>query len=104
MNDKKCCIVVTTTDNKDIAMLIAKTLLEGKLAACVQLEDIQSCFCYEGKYKQIKEVRLSIKASSDNYDAIEKSIRFNHNYQLPQIIKLDITAGLSEYLAWVNGN
>jgi len=104
MNDKKCCVVITTTDSRDVAMLIAKTLLEGKLAACIQMDDIQSCFCYEGEYKQIKEIRLSVKASCKDYDAIEKSIRFSHNYQLPQIIKLDITDGLSEYLDWVNGN
>lgn len=94
---------MTTTDNKDTAILIAKTLLEGKLATCIQMDDIQSCFCDEGKYKQIKEIRLSIKASSEKYDAIEESIKFNHNYRLPQIIKLDIKSGLPEYLAWVNG-
>jgi len=44
-----------------------------------------------------------IKALSDNYNEIEKSIKLNHNYQLPQIIKLDITDGLPEYLKWVQG-
>jgi uncharacterized protein involved in tolerance to divalent cations len=31
----------------------------------------------------------------------EKAIIKHHNYSLPEIIKLDITAGLSQYLNWV---
>ena len=101
---KKCCVVITTTDNEEAAKLIAKTLIEDKLAACVQLDRVQSFFHHEAGVKQAKEIRLFVKAPSDNYKAIEESIKLNHNYQLPQIIKLDITAGLPEYLNWIHGN
>jgi periplasmic divalent cation tolerance protein len=100
--NKECCVVITTTDNKETAKLIAKTLVKTKLAACVQLDEVQSFFCYEERVKQTKEIRLFIKAPSDNYKSIEESIKFNHNYQLPQIIKLDITDGLPQYLNWVH--
>ncbi|MDP4832257.1 MAG: divalent-cation tolerance protein CutA [Rickettsiaceae bacterium] len=100
---KECCVVITTTNNEETAKLIAKTLVESKLAACVQLDEVQSFFYYEAKVEQEKEIRLFIKAPSDNYKSIEKSIKFNHNYQLPQIIKLDITDGLPQYLNWIHG-
>lgn len=45
-----------------------------------------------------------IKAPTDNYKKIEKSIKSNHSYQLPQIIKLDIVEGLPGYLEWICGN
>lgn len=101
MDSKKCCIVLTTTDSKKKANLIAKTLLEAKLAACVQIDKVESFFYYEASYRQTNEFRLMIKAPHDNYHAIEKSIRFIHNYHLPQIIKLDIANGVPEYLEWV---
>ena len=42
--NKECCVVITTTDNKETAKLIAKTLVKTKLAACVQLDEVQSFF------------------------------------------------------------
>lgn len=101
MESKDCCIVLTTTDSKENASLIAETLLKDKLAACVQIDKVESFFYYEASYRQTNEFRLMIKALSDNYKLIEESIKFNHSYQLPQIIKLDIVDGLPEYIEWV---
>lgn len=101
MESKDCCIVLTTTDRKENASLIAETLLKDKLAACVQIDKVESFFYYEASYRQTNEFRLMIKALSDNYKLIEESIKFNHSYQLPQIIKLDIVDGLPEYIEWV---
>ena len=101
MGKKECCVILTTTDKKETAELIAKILVEHKLAACVQIDQVQSFFSYEERLEQTNEFRLMIKAKSDNYKDVEHTIKFNHNYQLPQIIKLDITAGLPEYLKWI---
>ncbi len=102
--NKQSSVVVTTTDKEETANLIAKILLENKLAACVQLDKIQSFFYHEAKVKHAQEIRLFIKAPADNYKAIEKSIKLHHNYHLPQIIKLDITDGSIEYLNWLHDN
>lgn len=77
---------------------IAKDLVESKFVPCIQLEEVQNFFFYEAQLKQVKEFHLMIKAKMDNYNAIEEFIKFNHNYQLLQIIKLDITAGLQSTL------
>ncbi len=95
------CLVVTTTDKKDIAKLIAKKLVQKKLAACVQINEVESFFEYEEEFENANEFRLSIKAKADNYSKIEHAIKEIHNYQLPQIIKLDITGGSKEFLNWI---
>jgi len=41
---KECCVIITTTDNAKTAKLIAKTLVKAGLAACVQLDQVQSFF------------------------------------------------------------
>jgi periplasmic divalent cation tolerance protein len=92
---------MTTTDSRDVAKLIARELVVNKLAACVQVDKVNSFFFWEGRAKEDKEFRLTIKSHTDNYVDIEKFVLSNHNYQLPQIIKLDITDGLPAYLGWV---
>ena len=103
MNNAKCCLIITTTDNLENANNIASYLIEHKLAACVQLDDILSFFYLEGKPCQSKEFRLMIKTLSASYSAVEKAILERHNYSIPQIIKFDITSGLPKYLDWVEG-
>ena len=99
-----CSVVMTTTNSEETAILIARTLIECKLAACVQIDEVRSFFYYEAVSKDEREFRLVIKAPSDNYESIEESIKLNHNYELPQIIRLDIAAGSKVYIDWVLGN
>lgn len=102
MADKDCCLIITTTDKEDIAELIAKSLVESNLAACVQMDKVISFFIFDEKTYKENESRLIIKAKSSNYKDIEKSIKLMHNYQVPQIVKLDITDGLNEYINWIH--
>jgi len=97
----KISIVITTTDNPEIAKNIASYLIENKLAACVQMDEVLSFFRWEGKIQQAKEFRLMIKTLSDKYSEVEKAILKHHNYSLPQIIKLDVASGFDGYLNWV---
>ena len=104
MKSRESCIVITTTDSEDIANKIAGKLVEQRLAACVQIDKVKSFFYYEEECRQEKEFRLIIKAASKNYKIIEESIKLNHTYRLPQIIKLDITDGLVEYMDWIHAS
>jgi periplasmic divalent cation tolerance protein len=104
VKSRESCIVITTTDSEDIANKIAGKLVEQRLAACVQIDKVKSFFYYEEECRQEKEFRLIIKAASKNYKIIEESIKLNHNYRLPQIIKLDITDGLVEYMDWIHAS
>lgn len=99
-----CCIVLTTTDKKEIATLIAEHLIETSLAACVQIDNIIGFFKWEGKLSNGEEFRIMIKAKEENYQLIEKEIIKLHNYELPQIIKLNIDGGLPSYLEWIKNN
>ena len=102
MKSRESCVVITTTDNEEVANKMASDLVEQRLAACVQVDKVKSFFYYEDECRQEKEFRLMIKAASKNYKFIEESIKLNHNYQLPQIIKLDITGGLVKYIDWIH--
>lgn len=96
-----CAIVLTTTDDMEVAASLATYLVESGLAACVQVDETVGFFKWEGKFSQGKEFRLMIKISADKYKSVEEAIVARHNYTLPQIVKLDIAGGLVEYLEWV---
>lgn len=97
-----CCLIFTGTDNKELAQKIASILVKDDLAACIHIDEIESFYKWECKLENSKEFRLIIKAASSKYEEIEKVILQNHNYDLPEIVKLNIDGGLASYLKWIN--
>lgn len=101
---ESCCIILTTTNAQNIVEQITSTLIKENLAACVQVDNVVSHFKWQDKISSEPEFRIVIKAKSANYDKIEKIIISLHNYDIPQIIKLDIQDGLPAYLNWIIQN
>jgi len=99
---KQFCIIITTTDDQVVADRIAAELVEIDLASCVQIDNITSIFKWNDKILSNKELRLLIKAKSENYKRVEDFIVAIHNYETPQIIKLNIDDGLSSFLNWLD--
>lgn len=100
----KAIIVQTTCGSKKEAKKIAQILVENKLAACVQLTKIESLYMWENKLCVDKEVLLSIKTKKENFKKIQRKIKENHSYDLPEIIELEITNASSGYLKFIEGN
>ena len=98
---QRLSVILTTTDNQEVVNQIVSNLLARNLSSCVQVDEIVSYFQWEGKVISKKEYRILIKAMSDNYNDIETVIMEVHNYDLPQIVKLEIQGGLPAYLNWI---
>ena len=94
--------VITTTDSKENAENIAKSLLESKLAACVQIiGPITSLYWWEGKIETAQEFLCLIKTKKEVYNEVEKAIKKVHTYTVPEIIACPITQGSTDYLKWL---
>jgi periplasmic divalent cation tolerance protein len=96
-------IIKTTFENKNDAEKIANKLIEAKLAACIQLSETESYFKWDNKVQNSKEYKLEIKTMSNNYKKVEKFIKENHKYEIPEIIAIKIKKGSKEYLKWMKG-
>jgi periplasmic divalent cation tolerance protein len=94
-------IVITTVATAVEAEKIARLLLERKLAACVQVNEIRSYYRWQGEIQGESEQRLWIKCRVADYGAIEQLIKAHHSYELPEIILLPIAAGSPDYLNWI---
>jgi periplasmic divalent cation tolerance protein len=82
---------------------IARALLEGRLAACVNRCAVTSMYWWEGAIEDEEEVLLIIKTAMRLFDAVERTIREVHPYEIPEIIAVPIGAGSGDYCDWVRG-
>lgn len=96
-------IVITTCPSSEAATILAKQLIEAKLAACVNIiPGVQSYYEWKGKLEIGTEYLLLIKSRCNLMDALQTTITSAHPYELPEIIAVPITAGSSPYLAWLD--
>jgi len=96
-------IVITNAPDRDIALKIARALIERKLAACVNiLAECTSVYRWRGKLETATEVPLLIKTRAAIYPELEAAIKSLHPYELPEIVAVPIERGSPEYLEWVN--
>ncbi len=91
--------VITTVDSKTKAKEIASSLVEKRLAACVQILPIESIYRWKGKIETAKEFQLIIKGK--NFKALEKAIKEIHPYEVPEIIQIPIKRASKSYLSWL---
>ena len=94
-------IVLTTVATPDDARRLADGLLDQRLAACVQTLAIQSAYRWKGAVQREPEQLLLIKTRAALYPAVEAHLRAHHPYELPEIVRLPIVAGSSDYLRWL---
>lgn len=100
----KVVIVQTTTSNEEEAKKIAKILIQDKLAACVQLKDIESLYNWDGKLCCERETLLSIKTKKELFSKVKSKILELHSYDTPEIIELDISNISENYLKFIKEN
>ena len=96
--------ILTTTDSRDNANAIAGTLVDRKLAACVQISGIDSVYSWEGEVQESPEYRLLIKTTDERYGEVEATIRDLHTYELPAIIGFRMDHAFAQFADWVAQN
>ena len=98
-------VVFVTCGSEEEGLKIANALVEGHLAACVNLiSPIRSIYRWEGKIWDEKEWLLIIKTQKDRFEALEKKVKSLHSYSVPEIVSLPIVEGSSAYLDWIREN
>ena len=94
--------VFTTVDSDDEARKIAAALVERKLAACVQVSQIESFYTWEAATQNEPEFRLMIKTVAARYADVEAAIVELHPYELPAIYAVDLPQVHAPYAEWVD--
>jgi|SRR5690349_12116104 periplasmic divalent cation tolerance protein len=96
-------LVLTNLPDRAAAEKLAETLIEQKLAACVNiLAPCRSVYRWKGAVQHDEEHPLLVKTTAARYAALEAAIRAGHPYELPEIIAVPVERGLPAYLQWVD--
>ena len=95
-------LVCCTAPDPDTARELARTLVEERLAACVNVvPGLRSLYRWQGKVHEDAEALLLLKTTAARYQALQERLRALHPYELPEIVAVPVSAGLPAYLEWV---
>ncbi len=94
--------VVTTTGNQAEARKIAQSLVEQRLAACVQIVGpIESVYRWKENIETAAEWQCWCKTRRAKYEAVVEVIQQFNSYEVPEILVLPIIDGSAAYLKWL---
>lgn len=95
-------LMYCTAPSRALADLIAHTLIEKRLAACVTLlPAIESVYRWQGAIEKSEELVLLIKTTAAQESAITAQIKSLHPYDIPCILTLPISGGNPQFLEWI---
>jgi periplasmic divalent cation tolerance protein len=94
-------LIITSCGSREEADRIATALIEGALAACVQIMPATSVYRWQGKIERQEEYVLHIKTRSAHADLVETKVRELHSYELPELLMLPIAGGSADYIGWM---
>ena len=101
MTDK--IIVFVTCESKAQAEKIAQTVVQEKLAACVNvMQGVRSCYVWKEKLTWSDEVMLLIKTTLGRFEQLHGRVRAEHSYELPEIVAVPIEDAERKYLDWID--
>ena len=97
-------LVLVTCANPLQAKLIARSVVEKRLAACVNIlrSPVESHYRWKGKVEKAREILLFIKTTARKITALEAEVKRLHSYAVPEFLVLPIRSGSESYLAWLS--
>lgn len=96
--------VVFCTCPAEVARSLARTLVEQRLVACVNIvPGLTSVYRWEGKVCEDGESLLIMKTRAELMERLSARIVELHPYEVPEVIALPLAAGEGNpaYLAWL---
>jgi periplasmic divalent cation tolerance protein len=95
-------VVITTLDASTDASALARTLVDERLAACVNILPVMtSVYRWKGAVEEGREQLLLMKTTADRLAALEVRLHQLHPYDLPEFLVVEASGGSAAYLAWV---
>ena len=95
-------LVLTSLPDQEAARTLARSLLTGRLAACVNIgAPVESMYHWRGQIETAQEVPVAIKTRSGLYQRVEAAILAAHPYELPEVIAVPVSHGLQRYFDWI---
>ena len=76
-------------------------IISKKIAACVDLWPITSCYNWEGAYQCVEQVMLLVTTFEAKLEEVNEIISENHTYSVPLIAGVDVRRINRPYKEWM---
>jgi periplasmic divalent cation tolerance protein len=101
-SDSGVRVILVTAPEPDTAARLARTLVEERLAACVNLvPQVRSIYRWQDQVQDDSETLLVIKTRAERCDALASRVEELHPYDVPEVVELSVAGGSDKYLRWV---
>ena len=95
-------LILTTMPDDARADELARTLVDERLAACVNVHaPMVSIYRWKGDVERDPERQIVIKTTRDRVSALESRLRSLHPYELPEFLVVAVEEGSDAYVRWV---
>ncbi len=95
-------LVYITTSSADEARKVAREIVGGRLAACVNiLGPIESMYWWKGNLQEDKEVALVAKTTAALVPRLVERVKAVHSYEVPCVVALPLSEGNPDFLRWI---
>lgn len=102
MPERDVRIVFVTGPERQSLEAIGRSLVEERLAACVNVfSGVSSVYRWEGDVQTDSEAVAMIKTTEDRVPDLRKRIADLHPYEVPEFLAVEVTGGSPAYLNWV---
>jgi periplasmic divalent cation tolerance protein len=102
ITNHKILLVLTTITDIDKGKLLARQIVEQRLAACCNIVPaVTSIYHWKDELHEDQECLLVMKTIETRYKQLSKFILQQHPYETPELIALPVTQSTQEYLSWV---
>ena len=95
-------LLYVTASSKQEAQSLGQTLVEERLAACVNIyPEITSIYWWEGKMETSSEAVLIVKTRSDLVSQVKERLLDLHSYSCPCILVVPVAGGHKPFIDWL---
>ena len=95
-------MILVTTGGRDDAERLGEALVVEHLAACCSVvPTVHSIYYWDGQLQRGHEALLLVKTLKSQAEAVQEYVLSHHEYELPEVLQIDIDGGSSKYLNWL---
>jgi periplasmic divalent cation tolerance protein len=105
LEEHRAVLVLTTWPADRDPAPLARTLVDERLAACVNvLPAMRSYYRWQGSLQADAEHQVLLKTTADRVDALRARLHALHPYDVPEFLVLPVRGGSKAYLDWLAGS
>ncbi|MCI4350526.1 MAG: divalent-cation tolerance protein CutA [Thermoplasmata archaeon] len=94
-------LVLTTFPDRGTAQRVGHTALVRRLAACVQLVEVESSYHWKGRIETSPEWLAIFKTAPKRVGALFRFLADAHPYDVPEIVEIDVPRVHAPYLRYL---